>query len=141
MKDDPVKRLIIDALAAISLLLCVGIILLWPRTFWRSDNFRFALGGSTFVIDSANSTVALGVLVGYTYPPPYDNWRVRPRRGEFPWRTLGFGWDAEEYFVHYSTYTLCIPYWFLLLIAAFVPSCWLYGRRQRNRTRAGFPVT
>ena len=148
-------RRVFTALAAISLPICIAIILLWVRSYWRWDilgRTRPATGGQLrFVsIESVNGRIVIGV----TRNSP-RNLPRRTRDGHllhtqdastvtFYSTTLRqqIGFDFKSVTSRRTgagEWHLTIPSWFITLPAALPPAAWLMAFcRRKSHPRPGF---
>src|ERR1700733_5496428 len=95
------KRKLFTILAAISLLLCVGAIVFWWRSYAGGDRVDYWNAGATFEAQSTNGIIAVawGTLKSDKYPPrpgfqasfwPFTRESDYEEVGHAP-RILGFG--------------------------------------------------
>ena len=132
-------RRLFTAASALSLLLCAGVLLLWVRSYRSSDRlfvqWRWKRVSATSVLGYTSFWV-------HTLTRP-DVWvcdysidhRIAPglyRLDTSPW----FGHQGP------ATWHAAAPDWFVILMAAILPSAWMITARQRaaKRRSAGFPI-
>ena len=155
------RRRLFTLLSALSLLLCVAVVVLWVRSHWRTqfvfwrgegdDNLHLIVAAGRINLEGATAKESLVAATGapgmrVLSGPAYD-YRTRVYREE---RRGGSGirrrWDAGGFsgFSHDSGrarwWWLSLPCWAVALAAAILPCCWGFGwavawnrrRRQRN---------
>lgn len=61
-----------NGLAALSLLLCVAVCVLWVRSFWVADMVTLRLGTNVYELDSSSGRV--GYSVAESKPRPFIEW-------------------------------------------------------------------
>jgi hypothetical protein len=147
------KRRLVTILAAISLLLCVGALMFWWRSYSGGDEMQYWNAGHGFDVLSYNGDISVGwgVAKSEQYPPepgfsasfwPFKRESDYGELGHAP-RFLGFGvyrWHRESPGSLQDTREIDLPYWFLAFVfggfaalqfgAVFLE----YRRRRRQRT-------
>jgi hypothetical protein len=127
-----VKRSLFNAGAAVSLMLCVAIVALWARSYFRSDVIKAALG--RFEIYSA-SEPGLAVADLELNEGPSCRWRHKAYRyPSFPpdhaaanlvrFRFTPHGSDTDP------ELALAIPYWVPATASLVLPVWWTRRRRS-----------
>ena len=133
------RRLILDALAVLSLAACAATAVLWARSYRPAGSLGIADGITLtrseplYWLVSRPGHVTLCRQTGRDWDRPYREFRLLGVQ-------FGGGWGANS-----SLWNLQVPYW-LVLAAAAVPTVaclgvWRSGRRARRRARAGMCVS
>jgi hypothetical protein len=150
-----VRLRIIHILSALLLLLCLATAKFWYRSDFICD--RIAWYGQPHLFDVTSSgglmNIVWGKVVVPSYPPKFG-WNISsrsllapPQYSKIDLRegtTLGFratrwGWRRSSAFG--NGYSLTVPYWFLLVCVAILPSATIYRWRRfrTQRLRAASP--
>ena len=151
------KRRLFNLAAAMSLILCVAVCLLWVRSYWVEDGIGYRAserGGPQLHrgISSNSGEVALVSLHFfmsrwpnglYHYHRTINN--VKPPGDTFA-RRLGFG--MNEFGRDYPGFSmpwgqaLWFPHWVLVLVAGMPAALWLLANRRaaRRQKLRGFAV-
>jgi hypothetical protein len=142
---------ILNRLTVLSIVLCLAIVGLWVRSYWVQDVFEHCDQGTRRhqmamsyrgVICLIAEQDLLGMFVDFTSISGfgYHSRVAEPREVGFAWRFLGFDgwsyvWDVFPKFEY--QYYVFIPDWFILAIAAILPS--VRGISSLRRRRAWVP--
>ena len=152
------KRLLLNLMTVVSLLLCAAVVVPWVRSYWVSD---FLFGKSVF--DTPQGTRHLrewsvGIGAGGTaFTFASFTWDVVPADGSMPvtdgaewrwerqnpqpprgssmsfWDRYGFGFERHDPLI-----VVYLPLWLPSLFCALPPVLWLRRRLKRRRgARAG----
>ena len=135
------KRRLFNLAAALSLLLCAAMVVLWVRSYWVSDMFgfstRFAIWtdrGSVVVAPSKEYPYSLfDFEVGYQQAPLDD-----PEDFFNPRRVARRSWDVIAAYAEKFPYVtfVVIELWGPLLLASLLPGIWLLpAMKRRSRLR------
>jgi hypothetical protein len=142
------RRIILNALTVLSLLLCVATTGLWVRSYRAYDEIGFAKGDrwSAMVASSRG-----GILCGFrgTYSEPVEQhgwWRHRYLANpfDFSWGSLpGFyvlfdhcGFALEGAKMNQTHYHMVIvPTWFILLVMFSLPFQWWRQHRRDSKRK------
>jgi hypothetical protein len=152
------RRLFI-LLSLISLILCLALIALCLRGFWRHDFFEYSDGGvrdhtgvraSGFVSGWTGTSVTLASVTAHSpaslpYVSPQGfHWTSGPRLSRMYFserRWLGFGLPRTDNWVDpllgttNSRSTVLIPYWFLILLTSILPALFAIFAIRTHRAR------
>ncbi len=129
------KRRLLNILSALSLLLCVGTVALWVRSYWVSDTLTSYSNLRLIGAGSVQGRLAF-VTVYFDKPPAprtvHNGWASLPVGNAFTgipgWRHAGFGVESNDRFT-----AVYVPLWFTLgLSAILLPMRWLWLYRQRR---------
>ena len=143
------RRRLLNLLTGLSLLLCVAVVVLWVRSYWRMDHVSRYWPQSYREVVSARGDVVMRVT---TYPRPVprtpEELRLRHRSGpaDSGLGVRGSGWLEPLGFRRATLrhpgggYTLRIvtfPWWVVLLVAALPAALggWLAYRRHVAHSR------
>lgn len=121
----PMRRRLFTLLSALSLLLCVGMVALWVRSYWVADHY------SGHEERRIAPQVIGGKSVHLVYAPKPV---VASERG---WISFGkLAYDATDgQFCNFEPNSIyAIPYFIPVLTAAAIPLAWLWSRRTRWRS-------
>jgi hypothetical protein len=157
-----VKRRLVTLAAAASLVLCVAMMALWVRSYWRVDDVRFfhtsrsRVIGRQEIFESAGGIVFLSHDAVTSRVPREDR---KPRFavgsgktpkvfspfGDYDWHFSGFGYyrgtDSFPESANPFTWvrnTVAFPHWFLALLFAILPAVhFRAAMRSRSLHRAG----
>jgi hypothetical protein len=158
------KRRLFTLLSALSLLLCVAVVVLWVRRYWSSDTLvvrrpltldgNFSVHREWYVWSSGNGLGARYKwsrqdLTSIDRKDWLDFWenqqgvflasdkpdRVPDFPAAGPTHRFGIGWTGESR-VGYHELTLMAPHWLLALTASVLPAAWVW-RRVHPVSRAG----
>jgi hypothetical protein len=148
------RHIILNALTLFSLLLCVGMVVLWARSYW------YTYMEITCISPTTDVTVAAGTSGFYVHidvlkRPNHESWSFHfysylTREGEYGsarmwWKPtifnrLGFsgaGGPPEAMQPPRRIYVwVIVPFWALTLAAGLLPTLWL-RRRILYRSRTG----
>ena len=136
-----IGRWMVNALTALSLLLCVATCVLWVRSYWVGESWTSVAQNSVSSVGSAGGFVHLGYFVmvprpnvHYTFSPPpqpgYHAKRYSPSvKTPTQWQFLGFGGTHVQSTDMTLTY-LRFPDWAIVAIAAIGPLVWIIPRRK-----------
>jgi hypothetical protein len=137
-------RRLFTLLSALSLLLCVAVVVLWVRSYWTAEAFRWATAeGGRRAVGSNAGSLALGrqalapSISRITTPHGYGYHTWPAGRGDSLrplWSFLGFRYTALTSF-GVTVETVEVPYWALAAASAACPLVLLYFRRLRPRRR------
>jgi hypothetical protein len=160
-EGDDMKRRLFNILSAVSLLLCVGSCLLWVRSYWQLDE---AIVAHWNALHSPATRIRAGVVSHWgraeiyfvvegvplhrggtsrTVADRYWYWMYDspmnpvPQAERIPAGPFGFHWtfQANKLRGHWGHWGhVAAPYWFVVLLAAFMPVRW-FGRWRRGRYR------
>jgi hypothetical protein len=124
-----VKRRVFNVLAAVSLVLCVPIVVLWARSYWRYDQITSGWQD----VKSVTGRLSVGIVTNAPKIPQASGWvtfgsdQVDPAilispAGDVRFQFAGlalFQSDLEP--LPALWYTIVIPYWFLTMLTAPLP--------------------
>jgi hypothetical protein len=114
-----VFRHFLTIISALSLMLLVGVCVLWARSFATDD--AVGLDNEHF-ISSRRGSITL-----FAFAP--DAYRQPARAG---WTFAGFGWSELRGDHREPVYTATVvPYWFCAVAASILPVFWLMQWRRR----------
>jgi hypothetical protein len=153
------KRFIFTSSTVLSGAICIGVIALWVRSYWRGDSFDLNLRNS-FIVESAWGELAFrwetdsGEDVSRFWRGPHKiAWSSQPAMqvgglsGALRHGGCGFAWDNYDRvhaFVVPSGQAMTrervvvVPDWFLVLILGTLPVMRILAwRRQRRRKSKG----
>jgi hypothetical protein len=145
----PVKRLLFNTAAAMSLVLFVAMCVAWARWGWLGHFDKWRRGTSN---TGGNVIVAGGKLYLWRIVSPAPWWRPAPlshthEMGSFEPAAilqvdfLGFGFARNSGVFQGSPNIetwIILPLWSLVLLTAVLPLAWLVtSRRRRRRLREG----
>jgi hypothetical protein len=140
-------RRLFTVLSALSLVLCAATVVLWVRSYWRSDFVGWS--GPSRVAGSLSVQGMIRVDHA-TYPAPWQGWRMQSSpRSDLPGglsaeashpgnkiRLLGAGYREIDYgdgsALRRSVY---LPHWMLAGVAALGPAAWACVAWRRSRRR------
>ena len=154
------RRWILNAATAMSLVLCLGTVVLWVKSYpfnWHPVLDHTWSDGEVVVHSERGK-----VWVGYVPHPrkgiPSPRWSFLPlsvpfallhlTSGDREWHRWGFGYSGairiapadmpQNYrpFIGMLCYILVVPYWFLAVLFAILPLVWVI-RRWRGRYPKG----
>lgn len=133
------RRYIWNASAAISALLCIGILVLWRFSLHRFDRLDLGIGGTEYNIEFAASNGGVGVIFQYYQGVEHEleithwvtknfdaylaTWWSPGTRAD--WYSHGFevwNWQAGGTLMH----GIIAPAWFLAVLAAVAPLSWVW---------------
>jgi hypothetical protein len=117
--------------AALSLGLCMAVVALWVRSYFRTDAAWMARDGHVFGTDSGTGRV----LLMWAEAPPelrVSRWRVR-RHDVAVWQQVKHLFVFRAADSGGNTWTLQIPHWSVAVAAAVLP--WMWVRRRRAEIR------
>ena len=136
-------------LAVLSLLICIGAVFAWERSYRVGGGFEMRLRERSWRLDWPVGRIALywqGPGIGtvplqppYGYQlvnhPPIDMDLVYPPSGVTYRSFAGFGWLHEEiaWGVYGRTSAVFAPAWFVVLVTAVFPAWWLPREVRRHR--------
>ncbi|HEY2584220.1 MAG TPA: hypothetical protein VGI81_00490 [Tepidisphaeraceae bacterium] len=138
-------RRLFNFAAALSLLLCVGAVVLWVRSGFIGDEVRCARPLWIAAVASENRNASLTWVVANPNDPfRFDRSPIRyhsvqlvaddPAR-PWNWRAVGFRYESFATSILHQR-TLIIPFWAVALCWLILPSTWLIHRTQ-TRPRSG----
>ena len=151
------KRRLLNALAALSLLLCAAVIVLWVRSYRVSESLKWERPSHFVVAHSGWGRLSLsrheaigppvwldkGLYVeGRRARGPLDrlNWETAGycRYGRDAWNFAGFRWNHGTPFGRSRHRVVVFPHWPLAILSAAPPLAWLRARlRRRRRLKRG----
>ena len=140
------KYRIYTVVSAVSLMLCVMVVVMWVRSYWQFDLMGFSWGdrAASHSICSINGRLEYRTVESLRELPATissnrgwfivsESSRPSPRGpSRSPWEpdpsVLGFyfGRAGTLTVAGIPTHTLVVWYWLLLVLAAVLPSLWLY---------------
>jgi predicted RNA-binding Zn-ribbon protein involved in translation (DUF1610 family) len=143
------KRWPARVLAAVSLLLAVGIGVLWVRSFWQEDwtSYSFSRGITSAVGYSAASVDGTITVQKWDSDGGHlaGGWEIRSQPQARPvllWSRATFGrWDYYESWTDYSAgrsrhdRVVRFPHWLAEILALSLSLPWLISRRRRSKAR------
>ncbi len=150
VKWTAMKRRLFNILSAMSLLLCVALMVLWVRSYWVCDavDCRIVWGGKTLIRVIPN----YGRIWVY-----YDTSEDSPSRLSLQYRTeealpipmLSFANRCGFSYLYAgaspngrSNWRAFVPYWLPTLASAVLPTAWLIdARRRKHRLKHGLCLT
>ena len=149
-------------LTALSLVLCVGIVALWVRSYWAVDRFQHATGrfetllwskaGQFGVTRSYAGEAGVATKAGWEMDavPAVERGGVAfPQGHEFRYRAIGFelssyrptaraSWVPGMHGSKTRFWVVAVPHWFAAAALALSPALWLQRwRRERRAARIG----
>ena len=134
------KRRLFNLAAVVSLMLCVAMLVLWPRSYWQCDLLeRWTVRDGALTGGWITSDIG-SVLVGRMSVP---NSRIR----ESGWRLVTSDPNPAGYHFSYvadvNSNVLILPHWFYAILFAVVPAWWRFAphRRRAKRKRLGLCAT
>lgn len=146
------KRRLFNTLSALSLLLCVAIVVLWVRSYWAEDIVEHctpqqgSVGYWGVVAASDNGSVAVGNF-GSPDPQQPGGWslaglrytRFRAVYGVTVFKPgttlLGFGCRYVFNSPRVYLRQIILPHWVFVLVIAALPVLWINSHLRRRRRR------
>jgi hypothetical protein len=129
-----VRRRLLEFLTVPSLLLCMAVLALAVRSYWRTDAAWYANERGTFGVNSETGRVLLVWGEGPFPPLGFDAYSG-PHRAPL--------WHGVKHLVVFRAFesgdqsrAVQVPHWFVAALAAVPPALWL-RRRRADRRRAG----
>ncbi len=157
------RRILFHAAAAGSALLLVAVLILWPRSYFRSDTVNYSVKPRwACVLLSGEGRITWEGGATRTDSDGIDYWFNRAFEPfEDAWRSWSYGDRSEDqqagpdfrdpslisYHEHkfmgcevwvsepgfYPDLLVCIPYSYLAVLSSIMPTIWLLTRRRRRR--------
>jgi hypothetical protein len=144
-----VQRRLLNALTALSLLLCIATLSFWVRGYWAADYLAIMVKGRIISFDSAKGRVALARWTTHS-EVPYPLWSSAPASeadGDEVWRFerkgMGFGLVTDDP-APFMLRVVAVPDWLPVVLFALLPGWHLLRRRERladRRTQLGLCPT
>ncbi len=132
------KRRVFTSLSAVSMVLCLGMGAAWARSGIYADELYIGCPGPVWNIYSSDGTVEF-YLFGLNEAHEYDGddwgWQYK-NLGHASWRYLG-SFKFEQWLFSLERVFGAVPYWFLTLLAAILPTIWFILHRRDRIKRAG----
>jgi hypothetical protein len=138
----PVRRKLFNLAAAVSLVLCVAVCVLWVRSYFAQDTIAYDFsddrpGMNDISVASSNGVLAVHHFAHPTalYPPGLRRFVTTPSsmRPTPTWRTFAFDRGEQNGGRFWRVFA---PHWSAALLCAVSPALWLSNRRrQRRRVR------
>jgi hypothetical protein len=154
-----VRRRLLKVLMVLSLLLCVAVVVLWVRSYWRGDCVSVAVdrlprGIAEWFVRSNDGVLYFArndyVINNPGYDPRPLTWDSHEANQVFaspsaqarnPHFVLGPFSLGGGNLSNVTKIAFTIPHWFPAALAAVVPTIWLArSARARRRRRGGFCV-
>jgi len=148
--DSMIRRRLFNIASAVSLLLCMGVVMLWIHSYsdgymvlWRQQDrgieFVTCTGRMLFTYDRIlqhDKYSFVGFHHGRMFPD--IRWeRVIPSSRLY----LGsFAAGSNHVGGSLLAYCVILPYWLFVVLTAAAPICWLIARRRRLQSKRGFDV-
>jgi hypothetical protein len=141
-----VKRRLFTILSALSLLLCVTIVVIWVRSYWWWDDVWYKSKGHLYFLTSVSGRVAVIVNEVEADTAPEQGWSARTSRHSLVYRSNWWAvrWGSQTTPKQSGTYRawfLSSPYAYPAAAALVLPTAWfvLHVRRARraHRDRVG----
>ena len=142
------KRRVLNILTALSLLLCVSVVVLWVRSYHVGDTYAWLPPARAEAVQSAGARLwyfraesideANFPLPSAGFPPGYQGVRPPPPahlRSKPNWQYAGFSYTEELPFA-LRLRSVSIPHWALAAVFSAAPAVALAGILRRRR-RAG----
>jgi hypothetical protein len=134
---NPMKRRLFNILSAMSLLLCVVVLVLWVLSIWVTTRWGYCGkgGGPYFLVCSLHGCIDVNYVTLYTgHGKPLTGFAAFPAYalGYIPhwWDYLFFGVQNATTATELSRFI--IPDWFVCSITAVFPCLWYRSYRQRR---------
>jgi hypothetical protein len=126
-------------LSVLSLLLCVGTLALWVRSYWVGDAVGWPIHGCW--VATSNGRTLLVLVDGYSIPNPFRltagprserfwQWYIRDESMPPTFEFVGFASRRGPNWTHYA-----VPMWFLALLFAILPALHLRALIRSRRLR------
>ena len=139
-------RRLLNLLTALSLLLCVAVLALWVRSYFRSDGFGYQQRcseeeprGDYWLYSTRGRIRFLTALIGLEEKETGPFWKSG--FPDDPYRMEETGWYVLSWeLAHYPSYAhVSTPHWVPAMLLAAAPSGALLARlrRRRRRSRGG----
>jgi hypothetical protein len=126
------RRRLFNALAVMSLVVCMAMIALWARSYWRCDVISRASatmnppGLRTRTAMSSKGVIALNWANHQSSMPVRQSW-TRWKRYNSDAVDIRVGWLRKE-----GSWEVHLPHWVYILLASVLPSWWLLRWRARR---------
>jgi hypothetical protein len=138
-----IRELVIASIAAACLILCLAVLIIWPRSHWSADSYWWndpgrvralvtSAGSFELYLREVPSTAGFRILGsrGHRGGQPVSDPLDGIRKSDMPsrWTFLGFGHATDRA----SLRVIVIPAWSVALVTALVPPLWLLRHRKRR---------
>src|SRR5262249_39586611 len=142
------RRRLFNLAAAVSLMLCAAVGMLWALSYFRHDNFVHAAPQHIENITSKNGRLFLQFYWSATAIPETPSyarwsWGLFSPGVEYPEARSWHGWRLLGFDLHGTVFTgsngqvvrdFAVPYWFLCLVTLVAPLQW-FRLRCKAQTR------
>ena len=141
-------RRLLNLLTALSLMLCVAVMVLWVRSHWAGDYVSWGdkrgLGGIITgrgdMMVYSESVVVDGVEMGewawglqWESREPVDLRKMRPAYTQPHFERFGFRWETGKRSKDLRNVEGYVPLWSLAFVTSALPAAWLWRRVNRDR--------